>query len=342
MILDKFIPPFIKFINENFNPNDHLFVIIGKPKNEYGMDLNVKNVYWLDRKLKIFEFEKYLYKANKIILHGLWNERILKLLALQPWLLKKAYWVMWGGDFYFSEEQSYTKKFVIKNIKYLVTYLPRQIDYVRDHYGARGKYIECLFYPAGAYDVEIIDKLKKEISKLGRKNKLRIQIGNSATDTNRHEIVFNYIKNYVKTFNLDINNFEIIVPLSDGDNFYRDRIIKIGQEMFGKSFIPLTSFMSYEEYLKLLLTIDIAIFYHNRQQGLGNIIQLLGMGKKVYITKDTPQWDLFTSLGVKVYDLENEFNFEMDRNTLVKNQEIIKQHFTLERVKKDWGEIIYE
>jgi len=84
MGLSLFIPPFIKFINGNFNPKDHLFIILGKPRNEYGMDLNVKNVYWLDRKLKIFEFEKYLYKANKIIIHGLWIEKILKLLTLQP------------------------------------------------------------------------------------------------------------------------------------------------------------------------------------------------------------------------------------------------------------------
>jgi hypothetical protein len=48
IVLDKVIPPFIKFINENFNPNEHIFVMIGKPRSDYGMDLNVKNVYWMD------------------------------------------------------------------------------------------------------------------------------------------------------------------------------------------------------------------------------------------------------------------------------------------------------
>jgi len=342
MILDKFIPPFIKFINENFDPNDHIFVIIGKPRSDYGMDLDIDNVFWLDRKLKIIEFEKYLYKAKKIILHGLWDERILKLLVLQPWLLKKSYWVMWGGDFYFPEEQSRLKKYFIKNVRNVITYLPKQVDYIREHYGAKGKYIECLFYPDGAYNIELIEKIKKEVCVSDKENKLRIQIGNSATITNRHENVFKYIKNYIDRSGFDVNKLELIVPLSYGDELYKNRIIQIGKEMFSNSFIPLTSFMSYENYLKLLLTIDIAIFYHNRQQGLGNIIQLLGMGKKVYITKDTPQWDLFTSLGVKVYDLENEFNFEIDNETLIKNQEIIKKHFTLERIKKDWENIINE
>jgi hypothetical protein len=92
MILDdKFIPPFIKFINENFDPNDHIFAITDRPRSNYDMDLDFNNVFWLlDGELKIVEFERYLHKAKKII----------ELLSVQPWLLKKAYWVMWGGDFY--------------------------------------------------------------------------------------------------------------------------------------------------------------------------------------------------------------------------------------------------
>ena len=53
-----------------------------------------------------------------------------------------------------------------------------------------------------------------------------------------------------------------------------------------------------------------------------------------------PKRDLFTLLVVKVYNLENEFNFEIDNQTLIKNQEIIKKYFILERVKKDWEDII--
>jgi actin-related protein len=49
-------------------------------------------------------------------------------------------------------------------------------------------------------------------------------------------------------------------------------------------------------------------------------------------------------LVVKVYNLENEFNFEADNETLIKNknQKIIIKYFILKRVKKDWEDIINE
>ncbi len=48
-----------------------------------------------------------------------------------------------------------------------------------------------------------------------------------------------------------------------------------------------------------------------------------------------PKRGLFTLLVVKVYNLRNEFNFEIDNETLIKNkhQEIIKKDFTLESKK---------
>ncbi len=45
--------------------------------------------------------------------------------------------------------------------------------------------------------------------------------------------------------------------------------------------------------------------------------------------------DLFTLLTVKAYNLENEFNLEIDNQTLIKNQ-INKKSFVLERIRKNW------
>ena len=41
--------------------------------------------------------------------------------------------------------------------------------------------------------------------------------------------------------------------------------------------------MPFNQYLEFLGKIDIAIFNHRRQQGFGNAITLLGLGKKVYL-----------------------------------------------------------
>ncbi len=109
MILDKFLPPFIDFINKHFDSSNHRYVFIGKPEYKHGLTPKHK-VEWIDSKNKIFKLLYYMYRAKKIILHGLWSEHITILLFFQPWLLKKCYHVMWGGDFYFPEEQSLVKK----------------------------------------------------------------------------------------------------------------------------------------------------------------------------------------------------------------------------------------
>ena len=43
--------------------------------------------------------------------------------------------------------------------------------------------------------------------------------------------------------------------------------------------------MPYSSYISFLGSIDIGIFNNNRQQGMGNITNLLYLGKKVYLSK---------------------------------------------------------
>ncbi len=324
MILDKFIPPFIKFINENFNPNDHIFVIIGKPRSDYGMDLDINNVFWLDRKLKIIEFEKYLYKAKKIILHGLWDERFLKLLAVQPWLLKKSYWVMWGGDFYFPEEQSRLKKYIIKNVANVITYIDGDVEYIKKYYKANPKkHYNCFMYLSNVFDESKYKKCQKI-----KKDEVWILVGNSASDTNRHEFAFN------KLSKIGLKDLKVIVPLSYGDLEYRDKILKIGKEIFGSNFYPLLDFVPYEDYLNIIYNIDIALFANNRQEGMGNLIQLLGLGKKVYLNPETSQWKLCQNLGIKVYDINRDIDLNIDSEELENNKKIVKEYFSPENLKK--------
>ena len=330
MILDIFIPPFIKFINENFNSKDHLFVILGKPRNEYGMELNVKNVYWLDRKLKILEFEKYLNKANKIILHGLWNEKILKLLILQPWLLKKVYWVMWGGDFYFPEKHSCIKKFVIKNIRNVITYIKADVEYIKKYYKANPKYHECLIYLSN-----IFDESKYKTCQKIEKDEVWVLVGNSSSNTNRHEFIFEKISQF------RMKNFKVIVPLSYGDIEYRNKILNIGKNILGDKFYPLLDFMPYNDYLNILYNTDIALFAHNRQQGMGNLIQLLGLGKKVNLNSETSQWDLCQYLGLKVYDINGDIELKINTQEIENNKKIVKEWFSLENLIKQWRNILY-
>ena len=83
---DKFIPDFIDFVRQNFDPYQHRFILIGGWKIDIGtppenlIDLfHYKNNKWL--------LVREANKAKKIIIHGLFSIRLTELLALQPWLL---------------------------------------------------------------------------------------------------------------------------------------------------------------------------------------------------------------------------------------------------------------
>ena len=320
MGLDKFIVPFIDFLEANFNIDDHRFLFLHKPIYKYGMTPKM-NVIWIDKQYKVFKLLKYLYSADKIILHGFWSQDLAKLLYLQPWLIKKIYWAMWGGDFYFPEQQSQLKKKLIKRIKHFVTYIPGDYEYVKLKYGARGYYHECFIYPSNLYkDIKVFPKSTSTIN---------ILVGNSATETNNHIEVFEKLYLYKS------EDIIIYCPLSYGNENYAKFIISKGYEMFGKKFKPLTEFLPFNEYVKFLSEIDIALFNHNRQQGMGNNITLLGLGKKVYMRSDTAQYRMFRELGVKVFDIDSEFNLEpIEEEIKKKNIEIMKSFFSEKRLKE--------
>jgi len=313
MILDKFNVPFIDFIAEHCNIDQHKFVFLHPPQYKYGMT-EKKDVVWIDKKYKVVKLLKYMYEADKIIIHGLWSSHLIKLLFFQPWLLKKSYWVMWGGDFYFPEKQSWIKKQVIKKMGHFVTYIKGDYELAKKWYGAKGKYHECFMYPSNLYKEYDIEP--KEHSTIN------IQLGNSADPTNNH---IDILKKLVKYKDEDIN---IFVPLSYGNKTYAQEVIKYGKKIFANKFIPLTEFMPFEKYLEFLSKIDIAIFAHKRQQAMGNIITLLGLGKKVYMRSDITPWQLFKDIDVKVFDIANiEINL-IDEEVKKENQQKIREYFS--------------
>ena len=97
------------------------------------------------------------------------------------------------------------------------------------------------------------------------------------------------------------DNIEVYVPLSYGDDSYRDGVIEAGKRLFGSSFHAITDYLPRDEYLDFLASIDVAIFNHDRQQGLGNIFQLLATGSKLYLADDGDMLSHFRSLGFSVF-----------------------------------------
>lgn len=252
--------------------------------------------------------------ARKIILHGLWRDKIDQLLLKNHEFFFKSYWFMWGGDFYFPERQTKDRSLVIKNIGNLVTGVLGDIDYVRQHYSAKGSYHSCFLYPSNIF---------KPFSTIERSDgSVNILVGNSASPDNNHFSTFEILEKYKQ------ENIKIFVPLSYGDRIYANNVIEHGNSIFQEKFLPISRMMDYSDYLIFLSSIDVALFNHNRQQAMGNTINLLGLGKRVFMRSDVPQWAALNEIGAKVYDIKNFQLFDSDLTLCNKNIITIQKYFS--------------
>lgn len=288
---DKFVEPFIKFVNLNFNLNEHKFLTITSAAKNHIKD-KYSNVYVHKKVLCNIKLLKEINRADHIYLHGLFEMRILLLLFLQPWILKKCFWIVWGGDLYaYRKSQSSFKRaikemfrnFVIKRLGHIITLVKGDFYLAKDWYGIKGKYHHGAYVsPISKKYLDSMPFIKKEIN-----DPVIIQIGNSADPTNNHIEALQSLKEYKD------KNINIYAPLSYGNKEYANLVIEEGNKLFGDKFIPLTEFLSPLEYSKYLNSVDIAIFNNDRQQALGNIYALLYLNKKVYIRSDTTMFKHF-------------------------------------------------
>ena len=331
----KFIPPFIDLIHTHFSDGRHKFIVYGlMDRAQLPQSSDIK-VYGSLLK-NIFALSKAMHQAEKIILHGLFNNHLLYFLALQPWLLKKCHWVIWGGDLYVHQsplkdwrlkKNELFRNIVIKHLGYLLTYVPGDVVLARQWYGATGQYQECLMYTSNIFkQIAIASKTGSEIN---------ILVGNSADATNNHLDVFEKLAAFKS------ESMMIYCPLSYGqrNDGYAKLVAEKGAAMFGAKFVAMTDFMPYLEYLKFLGQIDIAIFAHKRQQGMGNTITLLGLGKKVYMRSDVTPWTLFSSLGITVFDVEKIDISPLSKNKAGENKKIIFGYFSEKKLIDDLKDI---
>lgn len=335
---DKFSLEFKKFIEKNFNIRNHNIVVFRKKA------MPEKQIEEIVMPRNLGKLNNLLYKSDKIIIHGLFSPLFILILFLQPWLLKKCYWCIWGGDLYFYKYRrrsltsnciEFMRKFVIKNISGLITQLKGDYELTKQWYKAKGKYYYSFLYPSNLYKEYDLREIKKD------NNKKYIQIGNSACETNEHIEVFQMLSKYKN------ENIEIICPLSySGKKEYINQVIKAGYEIFGEEkFVPITEFMDFDKYLDVLARIDIAIFNHKRQRGLGNITTLLGLGKKIYIREEITTWKFCIDHGFKVFSINKGFNDlfeEVSKEIKESNINIMKLKFSETKLVEDWNKIFSE
>ena len=325
-----FIGPLRKLIKSEFPEQEHRFWLIAA-KDRHGIeeesDVSIgENDFF--RACKAYSELAYrLHSAQKVILHGLSNPRVVLVLALMPWLMPKCYWIIMGADLYQYKTSKTSwrarikepfRRLVIRKVGHLVTYIAGDAELARQWYGAKGTYHECIMYLSNVADPRLTAEVPRNIEKRG----VNILLGNSADPANNHIEALERLLPYKD------RDIKIYAPLSYGGQSHAKEVIAQGQEWFGEKFVPMTDFMPFERYLEFLKSLDIAIFNHRLQQAMGNTITLLGMGKTVFIRSDVSQWELFKNEGITVFDVERidlkPLNFETASN----NARMVKQKFS--------------
>lgn len=273
--LGKFANDNIKFMNENFSNNYHEFWIYGSRINaETKLDLhsfkNVKYVRNIIEKLRT----KKVYDFDKIIYHGVFEQEIINFFAKERKLLKRLYLYFWGGDKFYIQNNKWNnlkKKYVIRNAHGIINILPEEKGYMQKYYHPKGKFFCAKYYA----DYGLMKSIKEQ--KQVEKDYIAIQVGHSATFTNKHIQIFHLLSKFKD------ESIKVYVPLSYGNKNYAQRVIKEGKKIFGEKLIALTEYLCEDEYDQFLKHMDIGIFAMNRQQAMGNIQTLLYFGKKIYL-----------------------------------------------------------
>ena len=346
---DKFINPFIDFINKNFSKEENTFFIIdGLETIEVLNEKNVKRYISKGRKLKgilkklilllqlpilYIKLFNYCKKNEKIYFHALADPRLIFFLYIFRYFLKKSYWLMWGADLY-SYIGREKKKFFYRiedhvkgNIKGYITQVEGDFQLAQEWFKVNGKFYYCFGYPSNLYKKVVLKKIEK--------NEILVQIGNSADPSNNHLEILEKLSKFKDM------NIKLFCILSYGGNDqYKNQIIKKGVELFGDKFQPVLDYMEFDEYINFLSLLDISIFAHDRQQAFGNIASLLSMKKTVYLKEKVTTYGALTKIGIKLKSFDKLENLErLENNDLQNNKRIIKENFSEEKLKDQWKNI---
>jgi len=321
----------LKLFEVTLDLKEHLFIFRkGKTgKYIYSTEIESRIIYSTNYKHLIKYILPELKVAKWIYFHYLPYGPSLILWAINPKLISKSTWIIWGGDVFIHKQKNeslkhrifeFLRRQIIPNFTEIASFLEDDAQEAKRIYKSNAQYIPILYpIPVNLDNLKNLRKEKTDKTK-------NILIGNSADPSNNHLEMLEMLSPFASQ---DIN---IYCPLSYyADQDYIKLIIKRGKELFLERFIPLTKMMTTQEYAIFLNDMDIAIMNHRRQQGLGNILPLLYLGKKVYIRSDISTFPFLINAGCKIFDAcsMNKSNFatliSMDNNSREDNKKAIER-----------------
>lgn len=317
----------MSFMKEMDFEKEQKFIIYGKKIDRVEFsDVNY-DVEFVDGSfLEFIRIRKKFLKSRKIVVHGFFSVKLALFFWLVPVYLKKVYWVVWGGDLYsilespkkpISAIRAYFKLSVLKRIDNIVTYIPGDYELIKLFVNSDANLFTSLMYPGNLY--KDLPRYEEDYPV----SECRVLVGNSGSPSNNHIRIFDRLIKNASSLKI-----KVFCPLSYGDPEYIKQVCEVGTRYFGSNFCPLTKYMDMDDYVYFLSTISYAIFDYDRQQGMGNIISLLGLGKGVFLNSKTTPWNFFKEESIDIIDVNSLERFDLTKDFSSDNPAKVREKFS--------------
>jgi len=289
-----------------------------------------------------------LPETTQVLFHGLFDINIWRKLIFMP-VVTRSSCVFWGAELYRHGKKSRTLKqyiaqfihqYLVFRFKNVLALNPGDANLIQQY--LKRKNATVLPYPLiGLSAKTLADNRKSTSDEVSQNNPVKILLGNSAAPSNEHCMALK------KLAHLAQENIQIIVPLNyAGQQNYIAEVINYGKELFADKFTPITQMLEKSAYDKLLVSVDITVFAHQRQQGLYVVYAMLLQGKPMFLCSSTSSFSNLSSLGFRVYPSEKLADYsykslcELLENTDNKNQQLMEQHFTENALAPKWSSFL--
>lgn len=297
---NKFVPDLAVLLERISGDVDNKFIVLGDDSNLHSRFKYFVFLTSLKSMLKLVFFSR---GVDKIVFHSIASRYLIVFLLFHKIASKKSkyYLVLWGGEVHFLNTNTWRNRLAIILNGYFMSKMHGFITYIKQDFdlavklsgNTKSEWINI----QSVYPSNVVDSSFDRVSR----HECRIMIGCSALKGNRHKDIIDL----VASSNIS-ETAEFIFPLSYGSRDYAEEIILYARGKIKGKVTPLYDFVSIGEYRQMLSTVNVALFMHDGQQGMGNIRNLIYFGAAVYLKKNSVSYEYFSDAGFKVFDIEKD------------------------------------
>ncbi len=247
----------------------------------WGADMYVPISKYIDQQLDEFSLKHY----KSLDVHSLKEMNIRIILSkIKEWLLLHSS---------FHQKKKYKeRKIDIERVDEIYTFLDGDYEQIITNYTiTKNIPFHCFSYQYVGKQIAL-DTISSEENTM-------IQVGHNATPFNNHFSVL------AKLSKLN-QNLDILMPLSYGDARFAQKLMQACLNFSHLKIKAINQLLPYEEYQKLIGSARMHLFYNWRQEAMGNILQCLVNGKKVYLSEKNTGFQFLKKIGCNVFSIDSD------------------------------------